>query len=81
MSDADKLHTWCQSGAQGMHIFLFKKDENDLNRYICNISVKYVKQWKSYNGFKILTWIPAKLQYFNNVYISDGVKTDLLTYS
>ena len=33
-----------------------------------------------YIEFHILTWTPASLQHFNNVFISHDVKTDLFTH-
>ena len=33
-----------------------------------------------YSEFQLLLWAPAYLSYFDNVYVSDDLKTDLSTH-
>lgn len=49
-----------------------KRKEN-----ICKSRIKLIKQLKSHSEFQIL-WTVAYQQYFDNVYISDNIKTNLL---
>ena len=41
---------------------------------------KTIKKLNSYKEFQILSWTPTYLQHFDNIYISDGVKTALPTH-